>query len=222
MSQEIVLAIKEFLRKKMLTHPEVSQPHYPRGWLEEVRVVDFQSIDENNIIVLNEDFLKGMKGQILQIRERSLSVVFGLYGHNSIIWLDDHTSNDDFQLFAQNEGLFAFLPERLFILAEIIAKIRFNFLGEPRVISEAAQIPRGKNFVDQETDQKMQKLLKDINFIPPRILSQSSHSAKLSFFVWTYILGNVFEVRCNLSSDGAFNYELLLLASGAGDYFAPR
>jgi hypothetical protein len=148
---------------------------------------------------------------------------------DEILWLN----NQDFEKFLLLEEFLKLLPTQPTEFATLFTELKLSYLGRPKLITKASQIAPSKERYEKLWSYSAawrQKLLEDAKLIEEldaRIFSPRCNPAEdgysLTFFVWTKILGRLFQVECEINYSGAVEYFLTLLVhDGIGDAFVPR
>lgn len=236
MTDDVKLQIAEFFGVKYRLSPEVSLPSpesLPRGWFEEVRAGMFRSTTSSNVSLQTGELWSELSGKVYVVSNGQLSVVLARYNDGTILWLDDHSKDADFQSFIRRERLLAWLSHRLDKLLHLVIETRLNFLGRPQLISSAMEVPElseGQKTLwieDEETQRfllEQEKRLADISgqIRPPALVTGQEGGLDASFYVWTKILGKIISVRCFFGPNSTFRCEGAQLTQFVGNYIVPR
>ena len=152
--------------------------------------------------------------------------------NDEILWLDNHLNNQDFEKFLLLEEFLKLLPTQPTKFATLFTELKLSYLGRPKLISKASQIAPSKERYEElwsRSEALQQKLLEDAKLIEEldaRIFQPRCSPAEegyfLTFFVWTEILGRLFQLDCEINHSGVVEYSLTLLVNGIGDAFVPR
>jgi len=205
-----------------------------KGWLEEIRAEAFSTSDYGEVSVKEGGLWSRLSAKIYIIESIGfLSVVLAYYDDDTILWLDDHSSNSDFGVFVKNERLWTLLPERREDLIALLIATKLNYFGLPQLISAASDIPslseegleiwsRNPQAQNQlaEAQQRLEQVSEKI--APPNMLAGQNQAFELDFFIWTKIIGRVIRARFVFGQDGYFLYEDNELAQFVGRYLVPR
>ena len=208
-----------FFTNRAKSNPLVIQKGILPGWLEQARIEAFDQIPEENVTLkmgLPWDLLTG---KVYEVFQMYVTAILALYSDEIILWLDDHSSNSDYEVFMRRENLLSWYPDRKDQLIQLLVETKFNFLGEPRLISSAVDIPQKQNGIE-ESHKQLTRVTKQI--FPPTYVQNLDGSIRLQFCIWTLILGKIFVVDCTLGPGSAFSYHGDLLTRDVGDYVLPR
>lgn len=220
--------ISEYLLNQAINDPNISQLHEPRGWLENSRFAILKSFSQEDINLLDENLFSKLSPKIYMISMITVSAIFAYYPNGTVLWLDNHANNRDFTTFVQKEKLVNWLPAHPNDLAYVLVRLKFNFLGWPKLVQSKSDVTHISELrishITSEEIASWEYTLDKINgsIQPPKIIEITRDSITLSFFIWTTILGRLFEINCSLKTNGEFEYKANLLASEIGDYFAPH
>jgi len=157
------------------------------------------------------------------------SAIFAVYDDGTLLWLDDHVSNHDFDIFWQREKT-QWQNAADFAMFMMLTKFDYIVLPSRMVIlTTVADIPQEKwrRFMLAENDlegiQEFDQKLTDIApFLYAPSLTQDEHGLKLCFCVWLMVAGQIFDMRCHFDSAGKLSYQANELARTVGDYFMPK
>ena len=235
MSSNINQMAVDFFSKQYKTRPEVRMPSdgVLSGWMEEHRAEVFQSQNYQVHKLETKPSWTKLSGKIYTIMAPYLSAVFALYNDNTILWLDDHSRDTDFETFVRREQLLTWLPDEVDEVLELLLKMKFNFLGWPQLIHNASEIPdfsqqmKHKASISKEGRQSVfdsdKRLADAANQIHQATCTHYQNNGfQLKFHVWTKILGNLYEIRCVFGEDYSFRYEGIQLANMIGYFVMPR
>ncbi|WP_420628726.1 hypothetical protein [Candidatus Leptofilum sp.] len=201
------------------------------GWGEDQRERMFQKSSHLHYKEKREFETKCCK--IFQLDYRTVEAILAHCANNDeILWLDNHLNNQDFEKFLLLEEFLKRLPTQPTEFATLFTKLKLSYLGRPKLISKASQIAPSKERYEKlwsYSEAWQEKLLADAKLIEeldtriflPRCI-QAREGYSLTFFVWTKILGRLFQVECEINHSGAVQYSLTLLVNGIGDAFTPR
>jgi hypothetical protein len=215
-----------FFKNVIDYNPDVAlspAPPRPRGWMEEYRAGAFQTI--HNFALKTDIPWTQLSGRVYELSRSQLSVVLAVYSDDTILWLDDHSGDSDFEGFARRERLATWLPQQMNELLTLLIETKFNYLGQPQLVQSASEIPGFKVGPGKapatllEEKKHFDSVAKQIQ--PPECVSEQQ-GVRLSFCLWSRILGRVLAVDCLFGSDGSFTFEAAQLAEHIGDFFVPR
>ena len=225
----------DYFKKQWMSRPEVqlSAQRGVRGWSEEFRADIFQNVgypSKKWESPLGSQF----SASIYTIIAPHLSVVLALYNDNTLLWLDDHSSDTDFAEFIRRENLLLWLPNQLDKFVELLVETKFNFLGWPQFLSKASDIDKVPDEIKDKQSlfghQHMEAMLdaeKRIDEImgiihPPTLDEYEEGEFRLQFYIWTKLFGRVIKLTCFLGGDDLFSYEGIQLAHDVGFNTIPR
>jgi hypothetical protein len=221
----------DFFSNKIASDPGVKLPASeprPHGWFEEFRAETFQT--PHNPTLKTGTLWSKLSGIVYKIESSQLSVVLALYA-DTILWLDDHSNDTDFNAFVRREQVSKWLPQNIEALLDLLIATKFNFLGRPQLVRSALEIPtfseRQKALMakSKEALTKLSIQEKDLAKIaeqihPPKFISRDEGTFQLNFCLWTKILGKVIKIHCYFEQD-KFRYEAILLAEQIGNFLVP-
>jgi hypothetical protein len=224
----------DFFKDQWISRPEVRRPA-PKGicgCMEEIRARTFQSANYQPI-KWQSSFAVQFVGSIYTIKAQHYSVILALYEEGVLLWLDDHSSDTDFAEFLRRENLFAWLPDRIDELVEVLVETKFSFLGWPRRINHPSDIKKASDYIRKnlalfghdwvESILHAEKRIADIasRIHPLTYIKNENGEFQLRFYVWTQIFGQVIELNCFLGGNDLFRYEGTQLTEGVGLYTVP-
>jgi len=225
-----------FFASRRLRRPQVRQPACgarPPGYFEAYRAESFQWLNPHDVIRRTGEPWSKLGCSVYLISHRDLSAVLAVYGPGTILWLDDHSDDSDFQEFARREGLSAWLPDRPHDLASLLCATKLNYLGEPRLLQDASDIPA----VSQEekaswasdpkaldTLARQEKQLKDAagQIAPLSCVPRPDGACDLTLWVWTRLLGRLIYLHCSFDQAGCFSFGGTQRTAQVGKFLVPR
>ncbi|MCB8927958.1 MAG: hypothetical protein H6652_20280 [Ardenticatenaceae bacterium] len=211
--------------------PLPAQAYEMRGGMEDHRIELFHKPE--NFHYRKKRGFETKYCKVFQLDYRSVETILAHYATNDeVLWLDNHLNNQDFEKFLLLEEFLKLLPSQPTEFATLFTELKLNYLGRPKLISKASQIVPSKERHEKLwsiSEKFQQKLLEDAKLIeeldarifPPRC-NPAEEGYSLTFFVWTEILGRLFQVQCKINHSGSVQYSLTLLVNGIGDAFVPR
>lgn len=225
-----------FIAKQKLSilGKEIFQANRPKGWFEEIRTKAFGSPNFGDMVLKEGPTWTGISAKVYNIHAIGpLSVILAYYDDGTVIWLDDHFSDDDFKLFVKKEHLWTWLPERKEDLIALLIETKLNYLGRPQLINTISEIPSFSIkemeswLVDPHAQNQLveaQQKLKHVSekIIPPILLVEPNGIFELTLFVWTKIMGKLVHVRFKFGQDGLFLFEGDELVKMVGRFIVPR
>lgn len=144
------------------------------------------------------------------------SFVFAYYNSQDILWIDDHLYDDDFSNFIKREQLhhLFYKPDEL---AQLLVSTKLAYILLPDVVNNISDIPDAR-FQQNEDDGHsiLQKLANVIH--EPQSIETKGDKNPIEFFIWTKIMGNIFQLQCYFDEANRFVYQGKQVASGMGDY----
>ena len=211
--------ISSYFTDRTKSDPFATQKGFLPGWLEQVRIHAFQQILESNVALQKGVLWDLLNGKVYVVIDFYLTAIVALYSDEAILWLDHHANNSDYEIFMRRENLLSWYPDRKDQLIQLLVETKFNFLGEPRLIRSATDIP--------ETEDKNTGAQKRLTAVIPKLFSpiyaqNLDGSMQLKFCVWSRISGKVFAITCSLGPENTFSYSGDMLARETGSYFTPR
>ena len=235
--ENITRQFAEFFKSKQKPPPKGTTKYRLRpqkGWLEDVRTEAFANLIPEQASQKEGRLWSKLNAKVFLVAHMSITAIVAYYEDGTILWLDDHEADDDFEAFAKIERLCAWLPNQKEDLTELLIKTKLNFLGVPQLINTISDIPSySKQDLVQlakqplfplneylEIQQQMEQLSGKI--IPPNLLTTPDGGFELSFFVWTYINGRIIHAQYKFGQDGLFLYEGKELMKFAGRFSVPR
>ncbi len=221
MTPVLAKIFSNFFRDRAKSDPLAARKGILPGWLEQARIKAFEEIPEENVHLQKGSPWDLLTGKVYEVFNFYLTVKLVIYSDETILWLDHHTSNSDYEVFMQRENLLSWYPDRKDQLIQLLVETKFNFLGRPRLISSAVDIPQQKNENEiEESRKRLTRVTKQI--FPPTYVQNLDGSVRLQFCIWTLILGKIFAVDCTLGPGSVFSYHGELLTRDVGDYVLPR
>ena len=219
MTHSLEKIFASFFTNRAKSNPLVIQKGNLAGWLEQARIEAFDQIPEANVSLKKGLPWDLLTGKVYEVFQMYVTAILALYSDETILWLDDHSSNSDYEIFMRRENLLSWYPDRKDQLIQLLVETKFNFLGRPRIISSAVDIPHQENEIEESHEQLM-RVTKQI--FPPTYVQNLDGSLRVHFCIWTLILGKIFAVDCMLGPGSAFSYHGELLTRDVGDYVLPR
>jgi hypothetical protein len=155
----------------------------------------------------------------------------GVFAHyeDSLLWLDDHVSNHDFEQFLQRENI---VLDNAYRIATFIADTKFHYLATPGhlvILTSVADIPQDvhrQRLIKYNALEKLnefeQRLINITPHIYPPFLTIDSEIIVLRFVVWISIAGRVWDITCQLESNHIFSYKAEKVGEWIGDAILPR
>jgi hypothetical protein len=143
----------------------------------------------------------------------SPTVVVAINKDNRVLWLDDHTDDRDFSIFARQEQLFNWLPQRKEELLDVLLRTKLHYIGggSLSIARHQSDIPEVSTQVN--LNKKQREALNTIK--EPLLAELEGGSYSLKFYVWAGVHGRIIEIRCILS-EKEFHFEGTDLAGGVG------
>ena len=236
MARDVRRELSVFFREKYRLFPEVrlhSPEPLPRGWLEEVRAEIFQVATLGDVSLLSERLWSGLSGKVYKILYGELSVILAHYNDGTILWLDDHSSDSDFQNFVRRERLLEWLPHQVDRLVNLLIETKLNFLGKPQLVNNVMEVPlmpESQKALWAGNEQVQEVLLEQENRLadisdrvrPPMLTADLTGGFQLNFYIWTKILGKVINIHCFFGPGNTFRYRGVQLTQFVGRYLVPR
>lgn len=193
----------------------------------------FRAATWSNVSLQTGELWSELSGKVYLVSNGQLSAVLASYNDGTILWLDDHSKDADFQSFTRRERLLEWLPHWMDKLVHLLIKTRLNFLGGPQLIKSAMEVPESSEsqkalWVEDEEVQRFlleqEKRLADISgqIRPPAVITAQERGLDVSFHVWTKILGKVISVHCFFGPNRTFRYEGVQLTQFVGNHIVPR
>lgn len=225
-----------FFKERYESRPEVRlpMPGQPQGFAEGFRALVFQSESyKPKLVQIERPLWSTLSGKIYTIVAHHLSVVVTQYEDGTILWLDDHSSNADFEIFIHREHLLRWLPDNIEEVTDLLVSTKFNFFGWPQLITSTSDIPEMPNRMkktipanNQEVWQSIIEAEKRLAIVanqihPPTCLDNQDKGFELKFYIWTKLSGNIIEINCSFGRDHSFKYQASQLTSLVGFYIIP-
>jgi hypothetical protein len=156
------------------------------------------------------------------------SVVFAVYCDGTLLWLDDHTNNQEFDTFWRRENiLWQNAPEA----AAFMMETKFHYVPEPGryfILNSVADIPQGFRdyLVQKEAHKELEDYDKSLADVAPLIYAPSliadDSGIHLRFCVYIDAGGRVWSLNCHFDLNGCLTHTGEILGDWVGDAFAPR
>lgn len=227
--------VVEFFGTRIKQHPEVRQPsnHFKHVYGEDSRADVFTraqlNIKEKRVV-----FSDRLTSTIYHVSEPyKWGATLALYQDGTLLWLDDHSSNTDFELFLQRESFDEQLENPTESLLVFLLQTKFGFLGgfmdRLLLIRDITDIPivpekhrhEWPGSYMYETSQERLPQIADQIF-PPVFEEINESKVRVKFVTWAEQFGNVYSVEAFISTDDSFEYMGEQLTDSVGDYFHPR
>ncbi len=228
----IDLRIANYFRNRLKSDPNVNNDGALRGWFEAARATGFLTVMRENIFVRSGGLYSELSGTIYEAHIKGLMTIFAFYEDDTLLWLDDHTNNSDYEAFIRREKLSQWLPDNMEKFVALTVETKFDFVGEPRLIHNASQIPPipqklrdqfARAGVEEDLIEREKRLAEVANQIKAPALTSASEGVQvLAFCIWARILGRVINIRCALGIEGTFSYEGHVLTGEVGNYVILR
>ncbi|HSH03127.1 MAG TPA: hypothetical protein VLL52_11460 [Anaerolineae bacterium] len=203
---ELDLIFREFfLQQKSKENPD----YKTIGHYENYRAEIFHTHKNVYYDPLDETFLLSLSGDVYIVSYSHITAILALYG-SSVLWLDSHNNNEDFEEFIYREQLRNWLPKNESKFLSLLTLTKFNYLGGPQIVQNLSQIPLHP--MDAEHPQ--------ISIASPTFIYNGKHT-HIAFCLWTKLQGKLWKIDCTLKNN-KFDYELKLIANGIGDWTALR
>ncbi len=227
-----------FFANRRREKPAVDQPapdgRIP-GWLEWLRAENFQTLTPSDPVLQVGEPWSSFQAQIFVIAQRSLSAILAVYGPTEILWLDDHSDEEDFSQFVGRENLRRWLSDRKDEFARLVCGTKLNYLGHPRLVQSPAEVP-GYSEADKAGYQSAgmaetleivldseRRLASVVDRIHPVTVTENPNGvAQLACNLWTPIMGRLIRVEAWIDPDGACRLEGEELARFVGKGYVPR
>lgn len=221
-------------REPSLENKKNIQLKRPGGWFEELRIETFGTPNSGTVLIKEGDDWSKLRAKVYTIHSiGQISAVLAYYSDGTILWLDDHSSDDDFEVFVRNERLWTWLPDQRERLVRLLVETKLNYLGRPYLVNGVSDIPSFStqdlelwpdNLDAQEQLIDAQKRLEYVSekIIPSTVSTGDKTVFELAFFVWTKIMGRIVRVQFKFGQDGFFQYEGDELVKLVGRFIIPR
>jgi hypothetical protein len=158
----------------------------------------------------------------------SWTAVFASYDDGTLLWLDDHVSTYEFDLFWKREKIHWTEARRAAIF---MMETKFNWFPEPSryaILQSVDDIPqRYRAFLQEEN--AMAKLAdyearldQVASYIHPSQLIRDVEGISLRFSVWLGIGGRIYNIDCRFDNHEHLTYQGELIGKGVGDILVPR
>jgi hypothetical protein len=224
-------AFTDYFNQRLKTHPAIEQAGQLSGLGDIIRPSRLKlGVKERKIETMDCAEYPNLSAILYKVYvddHMSLSVVMAHYKDGTILWLDDHSNNDDYAAFVRREHLWEYLPDRLDVLVNLLINTKFNYLGSPQLVSSKVDIPPYPDLLSeilradllQERDKRMMRASALVE--APLQTSGLDGTAQVQFFVWTRIYGKILRLNCRFGPDTPFEYEGDELLERVGGYIVP-
>ena len=158
--------------------------------------------------------------------------VFAVYNDDTLLWLDDHSNNRDFDVFWQREK---FQWQNADDLAHFMMLTKFHYLGLPSltvILNTIADVPQAKwrkLILKMKEDGYLKDLFdfeQKLADLAPRLyrtsLKVDQRGLELRFCVWLMVAGQVFDITCRFEPNGTLSYHGKELAVWVGQADMPK
>lgn len=164
------------------------------------------------------------------------AVLMAVYHDGTLLWLDDHSANEDFSQFCQREKLLADHidmqnPETT---ARLLLTLKLTFLYTPsqckvlRTIDDVPEqsddwlpAPNWEGHFDEPYDYAARLRQVAAQLYPP-LFSSVPDGHRLSFFIWVKVFGVVYRVDCFFYDNGLFEWKAKMVRMLVGGYSLRR
>lgn len=231
-SNVYAIKIRKYFQEQ-LTDSRASERGKIPGVFEALRPQLSQNA-EGNIELIKEFDQLPLSGNLCRFffdRMQMLTAIFALYQDNTILWLDDHSNDLDYEEFLRREDLLKKMYGQWEAFVHFIIYTKFNYLENPRLIHSISDIPPIKQEVKDlasksgtldEILRKEAELESLRNRLKPLNITLRAGVVVMEFYVWTSFFGRVVRIKCFLDTDGDFEYEGDIVADLVGHYVLPR
>jgi hypothetical protein len=191
--------------------------------------LDFIS-PEHYALIDKDETWSGLTGNIYEfVGGHPFSIILANYEDGTLLWLDDHLNDTDFEVFFHRERLSTWISDRTNELLNLLVATKLNYLANPKLIRTASDIPtltelEKKEYRSSTTGGKELLLLEEnltsvANTIePPSYFWGNDGIGHLRFFVWTQIYGLVLEINCHFDQSTFFSHQAEMIASSVGKH----
>jgi hypothetical protein len=222
--------IADFFKTKLSDSSAGHPPVIPVP-MYQVRAEVFQFVLPENIRLRTGELYSGFSARVYGIHYQTFEGTLALYHDDDILWLDDHSSNTDYETFMRREGLLEWLPDKKDRFVDLLIETKFTCLPGLRGIRNVHDIPLmaeegrrdlikcgGQKYVEA-SDEQLARIGQQIS--PSALAITGDFTYTLDFYIWTKMLGRVINLRCFVGPDSSFKYEGAILANGVGDFIVP-
>ncbi|HEU0291247.1 MAG TPA: hypothetical protein VFR47_00825 [Anaerolineales bacterium] len=105
MTRSLEKIFASFFTNRAKSNPLVIQEGILPGWLEEARIKAFDEIPEENVTLKKGLPWDLLTGKVYEVFQMYVTAILALYSDETILWLDDHSSNSDYEVFMRRENL---------------------------------------------------------------------------------------------------------------------
>lgn len=155
--------------------------------------------------------------------------MFAVYGDGTLLWLDDHTNNREFDTFWKRENI---LWQNATEAAVFMMKTKFHCVPEPGryfILNSVEDIPQARYraiLVQENAFQELEEYDNKLADIAPLIyaptLATDDSSIQLRFCVYIHAGGRVWSLISHFDSNGNLTHTDEILGDWVGEAFAPR
>ncbi len=206
----------ELFFQERTNDPNLYKPNPLRGWFEHIRILSVDGLIPQNITPQTGDLYSRLTGTVYRVFFYLPSMI-AIYPDETILWLDDHANDLDYQTFITREHLIEWVPDHVNALAQLIVETKFTFLGMPHLLHNTSDIlPRSeerKEILSQSADGREflaahEAALTYVSsqIVPPRVQTDAHGAMTLTLFLWTHIAGKVFKMECTFVPNTPFTY----------------
>ena len=147
------------------------------------------------------------------------------YKDGKILWLDDHSNDEDYSEFLQRETI---VISDASVIANFVGATKFAYLPrglKGRVIGNSEDIPRFPEHLRQIYGEQLakdeQSILEIAAQIHPPILTTEDEATHLNFYYWSQDFGVIYKLLCKFEGS-KFDWEGEMIATLIGDAFVQR
>lgn len=228
--------IIDFFAKQVQAHPEITEPN-PLSReipLEHYRVRTIgTTITKQDVVRKTDPQYVGFLGEVYRVSTGYSSIILAYYTDDeTILWLDNHSSNDDYKIFIHREHLLKWLPSQADRFVSLLVETKFNFFIDAMLVRSISEIPsisqERKRLLIQYGGQndilKSENLLREVSdqIYPPTFKVDEDNVIQLSYCVWLRAYGRLLHINTFIDPIGTLQYSGNEIAMMVGDYTIPR
>lgn len=234
--EELQERIRQFFVERRRQNPAVDQPGRVRllipiedgraGSFSTVRDGYYPEIEPIVVLPFNQLSAKLYRAAI-HYPGIAKTAVLAFYEDGSILWLDDHSSDQDFEIFLQRETI----PlNNASDLASLVLKTKVDYLWmgyEGRIVSRIDDIPQytradcegmSEDQIKTYLDEQKGKLLDVAPLLYPPSFKTEADVMRLEFFMWGRVFGLLYRISCQFGTKNGFSWSSQEIARTIGKF----
>jgi hypothetical protein len=159
----------------------------------------------------------------------SHTAIFAIYDDEPLLWLDDHTSNTEFDAFWQRENI---RWENAYEAIRFMMITKFYYLPDPSrytILNSVTDIPQERYrafLMEENLNEELEKFERRLADVAPHIYPPSLTIDDTGIHLWfclhLLIGGRVSSINCDFNSNRDLTCKSEVLGNGVGEIFMPK